>query len=177
MSGAANPTHEVHRGDVPYQAPFTRSTSPNDSLTTAYGADETSLSDAELSEDAFSNKVITGLRIHEKREEEERAEARPLIMPRARRGATTTVSAQTEEKGGTIPCDNTSGKLTPQPLHEAMFDQVMRSLRWHIEELEEEDTVESVLQRRIKGVVETQPSASEMDFIMESLMEPSCGPA
>lgn len=60
-----------------------------------------------------------------------------------------------------------------QPLHEAMFDQVMRSLRWHIEELEDEDTVENVLQRRIKGVVETQPSASEMDFIMESLMEPS----
>lgn len=54
-----------------------------------------------------------------------------------------------------------------------MFDQVMRSLRWHIEELEEEDTVESVLQRRIKGVVEAQPSASEMDVIMESLMEPS----
>ncbi|KAI0276795.1 hypothetical protein BGY98DRAFT_983824 [Russula aff. rugulosa BPL654] len=155
MSGTANPTHEVHRGDVPYQAPFTRSTSPNDSLTTAYGADETSLSDAELSEDAFSNKVLTGLRIHEKREEEERAEARPLIMPRVRRGTTTSVSAQTEEK--------------------AMFDQVMRSLRWHIEELEEEDTVESVLQRRIKGAVETQPSASEMDLIMESLMELSGG--
>jgi hypothetical protein len=51
-----------------------------------------------------------------------------------------------------------------------MFDQVMRSLRWNIEELEEEDTVESALQRRIKGVVETQPSASEMDLIMESLM-------
>jgi hypothetical protein len=60
-----------------------------------------------------------------------------------------------------------------QPLHEAIFDQVMRSLRWHIEELEEEDTVESVLQRRIKGVMETQPSASEIDLIMESLMEPS----
>jgi hypothetical protein len=173
MSGATNPTHEVHRGDVPYQAPFTRSTSPNDSLTTAYGADETSLSDAELSEDAFSNKVLAGLRIHEKREEEERAEARPLIMPRARRGATTTVSAQTEEKGGTIPSDSTSDKL--KRLYVAMFDQVMRSLRWHIEELEEEDTVESVLQRRIKGVVETQPSASEMDVIMESLMEPSGG--
>jgi hypothetical protein len=56
-----------------------------------------------------------------------------------------------------------------------MFDQVMRSLRWHIEELEEEDTVESVLQRRIKGAVETQPSASEMDLIMESLMELSGG--
>jgi hypothetical protein len=105
MSGTANPTHEIHRGDIPYQAPFTRSTSPNDSLATAYGADETSLSDAELSEDAFSNKVLASLRIHEKREEEERAEVRPLIMPRVRRGTTTIGSAQTEEKGGTIPCD------------------------------------------------------------------------
>jgi IS5 family transposase len=103
MSGTANPTHEVHRGDIPYQTPFTRSASPNDSLTTVYGADETNLSDAELSEEAFSNKVLAGLHIHEKREEEERAEARPLIMPRARRGATTNVSAQIEEKGGAIP--------------------------------------------------------------------------
>ena len=102
VAAAENPTHEVHRGDVPYQAPFTRSTSPNDSLTTTYGADETSLSDAELSEDAFSNKVLAGLHIYEKREEEERAEARPLIMPRARRGATTTANAPTEEKGGMI---------------------------------------------------------------------------
>jgi hypothetical protein len=61
----------------------------------------------------------------------------------------------------------------PELLCEAMFDQVMRSLRWHVEELEEEDTVDTVLQRRIKGVVETQPSASEVDMVMESLMEPS----
>jgi hypothetical protein len=99
MSGAANSTHEVHRGDIPYQPPFARSASPNDSLTTAYGADETNPSDTELSEDAFSNKVLAGLRIFEKREEEERAEARPLIMPRVRRGSTSTGSAQTEEKG------------------------------------------------------------------------------
>lgn len=104
MSGTANPTHEVHRGDIPYQAPFTRSASPNDSLTTAYGADETSLSDAELSEDAFSDKVLASLHIYEKREEEERAEARPLIMPRVRRGTTPTASAQTEEKGRAIRC-------------------------------------------------------------------------
>lgn len=52
-----------------------------------------------------------------------------------------------------------------------MFDQVMRSLRWHTEQLEEEDMMETVLQRRIKGVMETQPSASEMDFILDSLMD------
>ncbi|KAH9997419.1 hypothetical protein BJV74DRAFT_261172 [Russula compacta] len=151
MSGAANPTHEVHRGDIPYQAPFARSASPNDSLTTAYGADETNLSDKDLSEDAFSDKVLADLHIYEKREEEERAEVRPLIMPRIRRGATNTANAQMEEK--------------------AMFDQVMRSLRWHVEEVEEEDTIETMLQRRIKAVMETQPSASETAIIMESMMD------
>lgn len=102
MSGTANPTHEVHRGDIPYQPPFERSASPNDSLTTAYGPDETNQSDAELPEDAFSNKVLAGLRVSEKREEEERAETRPLIMPRARRGTTSAVNPQTEEKGGAL---------------------------------------------------------------------------
>jgi hypothetical protein len=62
--------------------------------------------------------------------------------------------------------------VTDPILHEAMFEQVMRSLRWHVEELEEEDTIETMLQRRIQAVVETQASASDMDVIMESLMEP-----
>jgi IS5 family transposase len=105
MSAAVHPTHELHRGDVPYEAPFVRSASPNDSLTTAYGADETNLSDVELSDDAFSKKVLAGLRIHEKREEEEYAETRPLVMPRPRRGAATnSANAQGEERGGRIRC-------------------------------------------------------------------------
>jgi len=95
MSGVAHPTHELHRGDIPYEPPFVRSASPNDSLTTAYGADETSLSDLELSEDSFSNKVLGELRIYEKREEEEHAETRPLVMPRPRRGA----ASNGDEKG------------------------------------------------------------------------------
>ncbi|KAI9443639.1 hypothetical protein H4582DRAFT_1777799, partial [Lactarius indigo] len=148
MSGTAHPTHELHRGDVPYEAPFVRSASPNDSLTTAYGADETNLSDVELSEDSFSTKVLGELRIHEKREEEERAETRPLIMPRPRRGA----ACNGDEK--------------------AMFDQVMRSLRWHVEQLEDQDTIETALQRRTKAVSETGQSGSEIDMIMENMMEP-----
>ncbi|KAH9954965.1 hypothetical protein BC827DRAFT_915910 [Russula dissimulans] len=144
MSSAANQTHEVHRGDIPYQAPFARSASPNDSLTTAYEADDTNVSDAELSDDAFSNKVLDSLRIYKKREEEERAEVRPLIMPRPRHG-----SGQTEPDEG------------------AMHFQVMRSLNWHVAELESEETIEAALQRQLKGVVETQPC---VDAIMESVM-------
>lgn len=116
---AANPTHEVHRGDIPYQPPFERSASPNDSLTTAYGPDDTNQSDAELSEDGFSNKVLAGLRVSEKREEEERAEARPLIMPRARRGSTTVVNAQTEEKGGWFEPCNAMVAMIDSTLHES----------------------------------------------------------
>lgn len=71
-----------------------------------------------------------------------------------------------------IYLSNVTAPVTDSILHEAMFEQVMRSLRWHVEELEEEDTIETMLQRRIQAVVETQPSASDMDVIMESLMEP-----
>jgi len=53
-----------------------------------------------------------------------------------------------------------------------MFEQVLRSLRWHVEELEEEDTMETMLQRRIQAMVEARASASDMDVRMESLMEP-----
>ena len=61
--------------------------------------------------------------------------------------------------------------MNDSTLYEAMIEQVMRSLRWHVEELEEEDTIETVLQRRMKAIVDSQASASEIDVIMESLME------
>ena len=97
-------------------------------------------------------KVLADLRISEKGEEEEHTETRPRIMPRARRGMTSAVNPKTEEEG--------------------MFEQVLRSLRWHVEELEEEDTMETMLQRRIQAMVEARASASDMDVRMESLMEP-----
>ena len=62
--------------------------------------------------------------------------------------------------------------VTDSILPEVMFEQVLRSLRWHVEELEEEDTMETMLQRRIQAMVEARASASDMDVRMESLMEP-----
>jgi hypothetical protein len=163
MSSAANQTHEVHRGDIPYQAPFARSASPNDSLTTAYEADDTNVSDAELSDDAFSNKVLDSLRIYKKREEEERAEVRPLIMPRPRHG-----SGQTEpDEGGWTVLFRAKRSMANSMSYQAMHFQVMRSLNWHVAELESEETIEAALQRQLKGVVETQPC---VDAIMESVM-------
>jgi hypothetical protein len=178
MSGAAHPTHELHRGDVPYEAPFVRSASPNDSLTTAYGADETNLSDVELSEEAFSKKVLAGLRIHEKREEEVHAETRLVVMPRPRRGVgISAVSALDEERGRKIR-QKVITDISELTLNEEMHDQVMRSLRWQVRLLEEEEAIETALQRRIRAVQESQGSTSEVDIIMESMMEPrGKGPA
>jgi hypothetical protein len=48
-----------------------------------------------------------------------------------------------------------------------MFKLAMHSLRYHVEELEEEGRIDNVVQ----GVAETQASASDMDEMMESLMD------
>ncbi|KAI0260656.1 hypothetical protein BC834DRAFT_808164, partial [Gloeopeniophorella convolvens] len=136
----------LHRGDIPYESPLLRSPSPNDSLTTAYNQDDTNGSDLELSDDTFSTKVITNLRIHEKHEEEERAEARPLLMPRPRRGTGSSVDEKT-------------------------FEQVMRSLRWHVEQVEEQEMIEASLRHRSRPMLEEhQPSATDLNAIMESMM-------
>lgn len=102
MSGVGFPVHEMHGGDIPYESPLLRSPSSNDSLTTAYAQDETNGSDLELSDDTFATKVATELRIHDQREEEERAEARPLLIPRPRRGTANGV----DEKGVNVSHDD-----------------------------------------------------------------------
>jgi hypothetical protein len=62
--------------------------------------------------------------------------------------------------------------ITDSTWYQVMHDQVMRSLRWHVRLLEEEEAIETALQRRIRAVQETQSSTSEVDMIMESMMEP-----
>jgi hypothetical protein len=58
-------------------------------------------------------------------------------------------------------------------MYKAMFDQVMRSLRWHVEQLEDQDMIETALQRRTEAVPETEPSATcEIDTMMEKMMGP-----
>jgi hypothetical protein len=52
-----------------------------------------------------------------------------------------------------------------------MHEQVMRSLRWHVRLLEEEEVLETALQRRIRAIQETQSLTSDVDIIMESMME------
>jgi hypothetical protein len=47
--------------------------------------------------------------------------------------------------------------ITDLAMYQAMFDQVMRSLRWHVEQLEDQDMIEAAVQRRTEAVPETEP--------------------
>ena len=76
---------------------------------------------------------------------------------------------------GMIRCDRVPyvvTAITDLAMYQAMFDQVMRSLRWHVEQLEDQDMIEAAVQRRTEAVPETEPPASEIDAMMEKMMGP-----
>lgn len=70
------PTH-VHITE--YADPVLRPASPASSLGTAYGPDETSLSDSELTSISFVRKCLEQLELHLPRKDEVEAEQDPLI--------------------------------------------------------------------------------------------------
>ncbi|KAI0059454.1 hypothetical protein BV25DRAFT_1901587 [Artomyces pyxidatus] len=142
MPAGAQPTHHVHPGDLPYSTPVLRSASPSESVTTDYGPDQTTPADAALSPEEFERKIESQLRLNFQRDAELRAEAQPLIMPRK----------PGEEK--------------------LMFEHVMRSLRWHTQQLEENEIIETAILRSSQVEHGAQTSTSDVDEIMQSMMGP-----
>ncbi|ETW77568.1 hypothetical protein HETIRDRAFT_242588, partial [Heterobasidion irregulare TC 32-1] len=136
--------HHVHPGDLPYATPVLRAASPSGSINTEYGPDETSQSDLDLSPEEFEEKVAMSLGLHEQREHEISAESKSLLLPKPKSAA--------EEK--------------------LMFEQVMRSLRWHVQQLEENEMIESMLLQGSRIALETQPSSDNVDAIMQTMMGP-----
>lgn len=61
---------QIHSGDPAYASPVIRPPSPASSVGTAYGPDETSLSDSELAQDTFERKWTANLRLNEPKDEE-----------------------------------------------------------------------------------------------------------
>ncbi|KAI0310137.1 hypothetical protein OF83DRAFT_912372 [Amylostereum chailletii] len=141
----SQPTHQVHHGDLPYSNPVLRSASPSGSINTEYGPDETSKSDSELSPDEFQRKIEQQLRIHYPREEEVSAEAKALRLP--------------PMKPGTIE-------------EKMLLDQIMRSLRWHVSNLEENEIYENMMLRGSQIPFDSAPSSNDIDAIMQSMMGP-----
>jgi hypothetical protein len=74
-------TQQIHTGDPAYASPVIRPPSPASSVGTAYGPDETSLSDSGLTQDAFERKWIANLRLDEPKDEEVHNLKDVLIIP------------------------------------------------------------------------------------------------
>ena len=71
----------IHTGDPAYASPVIRVPSPASSVGTAYGPDETTESDSELSPDAFEQKWSSKLKLDSPRIEEELVSFSALIQP------------------------------------------------------------------------------------------------
>lgn len=71
----------IHTGDPAYASPIIRAPSPASSVGTAYGPDETTQSDSELSPDAFERKWSSKLKLDAPRIEEELMSFSALIQP------------------------------------------------------------------------------------------------
>jgi hypothetical protein len=73
-------TQQIHAGDPAYASPVIRPPSPASSVGTAYGPDDTSLSDSGLSQDVFEQKWIANLRLDEPKHDEIHNLKDPLII-------------------------------------------------------------------------------------------------
>ncbi|KAA1475606.1 hypothetical protein DENSPDRAFT_805993 [Dentipellis sp. KUC8613] len=135
---------ETHTHVDPFTPSVQRAASPSDSIDTAYGADTTSAEDAECSPDAFEGRIMAALRLHEPREDEVLATTGPVLLPKPK--------SAVEEK--------------------LLFEQVMRSLRWHVQRLQEEVCVEDMAVAFMSRTHdEPAPSAAgDVHAIMASVM-------
>ncbi|TFK70966.1 hypothetical protein BDN72DRAFT_794669 [Pluteus cervinus] len=126
-----------------YAPPVMRAPSPASSIGTHYEIDQTSLSDKEsiIGQEDFENKWEDRLQLRNPRKEEEEAENSPLI-----------------------PRSNNPTEMR------AMHEQIMRSLRWEVQQLEENELFEQTLLRGSQVGMESLPSTSDIDTILQSMM-------
>ncbi|EGN98575.1 hypothetical protein SERLA73DRAFT_110133 [Serpula lacrymans var. lacrymans S7.3] len=132
---------QIHTGDPAYASPVIRAPSPASSVGTAYGPDETSLSDMELSQDAFEKKCLEALKLDWQKEEEIRADRTPLIQ-----------------------------KPKTQAEEIILYENIVRNLRRRVQQLEDDELFEQTLLRGSQVALEQQPSSNDMDALMKSLM-------
>ncbi|THH18321.1 hypothetical protein EW146_g2650 [Bondarzewia mesenterica] len=144
-------SNRFHSGEVPY------------TINTEYVPDETSTVDVELSYADFGKKIEKGMRLHEQREPELMAEATPLLLPRPK-------TAAAEEGVSTFVCRS---KVTPVNHGSHLpFEQVMQTLRRDVQQLEENELVDSAMLRGSQVALESQPSSNDVGSIMQSMMGP-----
>ncbi|GLB38632.1 hypothetical protein LshimejAT787_0504970 [Lyophyllum shimeji] len=127
-----------------YAPPVLRAPSPASSIGTTYGEDQTSFSDSEeqLSQSAFEKKWEERIGLGMSREEEIQANREPLL-PRPPPG-----SAEEYQ----------------------LYMQVMVNLHGVVQNLEENELFEQTLLRGSQAALEPQPSTTDIDALMRSMM-------
>ncbi|KAF8895578.1 hypothetical protein BD779DRAFT_1500321 [Infundibulicybe gibba] len=133
-----------------YAPPVLRAPSPASSVGTAYGPDQTSFSDSEhqLNLSDLELKYNERMGLGKPRDEEVHANQDPLL-PRP-------------------SPDSPEGR--------DQYEQVMRSLRLQVQQLEDDELFEQTLLRGSQASLEPQPSSNDIDVLMRSMMTAPPGP-
>ncbi|KAG1742339.1 uncharacterized protein EDB91DRAFT_1247730 [Suillus paluster] len=139
-------TQQIHAGDPAYASPVIRPPSPASSVGTAYGPDETSLSDSGLTQDAFERKWIAHLRLDEPKHEEVHNLNEVLIIP---------------------PSDPREQKL--------LFEAILRGFRQRVQQLEEDEIFQQTVINGSQIGMEQLPSADNVDTLIQNMMGTSIG--
>ncbi|KAG6376996.1 hypothetical protein JVT61DRAFT_1039 [Boletus reticuloceps] len=132
----------IHTGDPAYASPVIRAPSPASSVGTAYGPDETTQSDSELSPEAFEQKWSSKLKLDGPRIAEELMSFSALIQP--------------------LPQNQMEEKM--------FFDVILRGLRARIQHVEEEETLQQMLRRGSRIGLEQPPSDDNIDNLMRGMV-------
>ncbi|RDB14531.1 hypothetical protein Hypma_016338 [Hypsizygus marmoreus] len=127
-----------------YAPPVIRAPSPASSIGTTYGEDQTSFSDCEeqISQAAFEKKWEDRIGLGKPREEEEWANQEPLLV-------------------------------RPEPRSEEehrMHERIMICLREAVQSLEDNELFERTMLRGSQAALEPQPSTTDIDTLMRSMM-------
>ncbi|KAG0703785.1 hypothetical protein DFH29DRAFT_915074 [Suillus ampliporus] len=134
-------TQQIHAGDPAYASPVIRPPSPASSVGTAYGPDETSLSDSGMCQDAFERKWIASLRLDEPKHEEVHNLKDVLIIP---------------------PSDPREQKL--------LFEDILHGFRQRVQQLEEDEIFQHTATNGSQIGKEQLPSADNVDTLIQNMM-------
>lgn len=139
-------TQQIHAGDPAYASPVIRPPSPTSSVGTAYGPDDTSLSDSGLSQDVFEQKWIANLKLDEPKHDEVHNLKDPLI---------------------TCPSDPQEQKL--------LFEEILRGFRQRVQQLEEDEIFQQAVINGSQIGKEQLPSADNVENLIKNMMGTSIG--
>lgn len=148
----------VHSGDPGYAPPLLRAPSPTSSIGTDYSPDETSPTEADLTAAEFEHMCQQRLQLSDMRPDERLANYDPLL-PKPR-------NSDEETGAGIVGCLYVFCSTTQAVL----YNQVMHHLRLQVRRLQEDALFEQTLLRPSVITEEKQPSSSDLDDILQSMM-------